>query len=51
MHALIKLKFGTPTGQLKANISTKFGGYPTKIFVVISDNSHKKDQSVDQPTG
>jgi len=43
MHALIKLKFGTRAGQPKANISTNFGGYPTKISVVMRGNSRKKD--------
>ena len=42
MYAWNKVKFGTRVGQPKANISTKFGGYPMKILVVISDNSHKQ---------
>ena len=51
MHALIELKFGPHAGQPKANISTKFGGYLTKIFVAISNYVRKKDLSFDRPTG
>jgi len=41
MHAWIELD-RTRARQPKANISTKFGGYPTERFVVISDKSCKK---------
>ena len=42
MHTLIELKFGTRVGQPKVNISTKFGAYRSKNFVIISDNFRKQ---------
>ena len=40
MHVLIMLKFSTSEGQIKANISTKFGDNPTNLCS-LSNNSRK----------
>ena len=41
MHVLIKLKFGTPKGLIKANLSTKSGGNPIKNHRDMNDRPRK----------